>query len=257
LNRVLRSPQISDSNPNNTSLQPLPHTKTLASAPKAPNILTPSPATITRHHATPAASHPTTEIPTELACFHPYCPCRSCDLARDCERARDVVRLLGETLFLGLPGLRLLLLLRARAYPLSFPDMLLRCFGGRPRLRTYASAVPVVGPSSGLAKRVRFFTEASCLTVSSQPEAFVSSLVARSCHSSAPSSSSFSQGINVQRNIVLGSASASAVHKPIMTAERTTSQAMALGRPVSASKPKFARAVYLISLAISSPACCV
>jgi hypothetical protein len=134
--------------------------------------------------------------------------------------------------------------------------MLFRCFGGRPRLRTYASAVLVVGPSSGLAKRVEFFTEASCLTVSSQPEAFVSSLVARSCRSIATSSSSFNQGSSVQRNIVLGSASASAVQRPMMTAERTTSQAIALGRPVSASMPKFAQAACLNSPVISSRAFC-
>jgi hypothetical protein len=89
-----------------------PHTKSVASAPKAPSILTPNPATITRHHVTPAASQPAIDIPSELACFHPG---RACDLARDWERRREGVRLLGETLFLGLPGLRLLLLLRAIA----------------------------------------------------------------------------------------------------------------------------------------------
>jgi hypothetical protein len=57
-----------------------PHKKSVASVPKAPNILTPSPATTTRHHVTPAASQPAIEIPSEIACFHPY---RTCDLARD------------------------------------------------------------------------------------------------------------------------------------------------------------------------------
>lgn len=56
------------------------HTKSVASAPKAPNILTPDPATTTRHHVTPAASQPAIEIPSELACFQ---PCLACDLALD------------------------------------------------------------------------------------------------------------------------------------------------------------------------------